>query len=236
MTKLTVLNVVAAAVVGAFAVSAADLQTVALFDSSQGQIGENLAFDAHNNLFVSIVLSNEVRKITPDGTQSTYATFNGASGSFVTGVVTDNNGDLFVGYVPVGQNPVIYVVHPDHSKAVIATFPATSLVNGMAPDVHGNIYVADSFAGVVWRVNAAGGTPEIWSDLHAPGSRAGGLGPNGIKLDSSQKNVFVTVPNQASITAFPGMEMARPELPSYMRTTCCPRWTTFVWTCRAIST
>lgn len=203
MRKFAMLKLVAAAAAGLLTATAADLQTVATFDASQGQIGENLAFDVHDNLYVSVVLSNEVVKITPDGAQSTYVTFDGAPGSFTTGLVTDNNGDLFVGYVPVGGNPVIYVVHPDHSKAVIATFPATSLVNGMTPDVHGNIYVADSFGGYIWRVNVSGGVPEIWVDLHAPGSRAGGLGPNGIKFDSSQQNLFVTVPNQSSIYRIP---------------------------------
>ena len=203
MTKLTVLNRIAAAAFGILAASAANLQTVATFDASQGQIGENLAFDVHDNLYVSLVLSNEVVKITPTGEQSTYATFDGPAGSFTTGLVTDNTGDLFVGYVPVGQNPVIFVVHPDHSKAVIATFPAGSLVNGMTPDVHGNLYVADSFGGYVWRVKSTGGTPEIWVDLHAPGSRAGGLGPNGIKFDLARQNLFVTVPNHTSIYRIP---------------------------------
>jgi sugar lactone lactonase YvrE len=199
MARSTALNLIAVAAVGIFAASAATLHTVATFDSAHGQIGENLAFDIHGNLYVSLVLSNEVVKIAPTGAQSTYATFNGPAGTYTTGlVVDDRTGDLFV-----GQNSVIYVVHPDQSKAVIATFPATSLVNGMTPDFLGNIYVADSFGGYIWRVKATGGTPEIWADLHAPGNAVSGLGPNGIKFDLLQQNLFVTVQNQSSIYRIP---------------------------------
>jgi sugar lactone lactonase YvrE len=202
--KSRVLNLVATAAFGVLAASAANLHTVTTFDALHSQIGENLAVDIHGNIYVSLVLSNEVVKITPNGAQSTYATFDGPAGSYTTGVViNDQNGDLYIGYVPVGGNPAIYVVHPDHSKALIATFPATSLVNGMTPDFFGNLYVADSFLGYVWRVKATGGTPEIWADLHAPGSHVAGLGPNGIKFDLLQQNIFVTVPNQASIYRVP---------------------------------
>lgn len=145
-----------------------------------------------------------VLNLVAAGMQSTYATFAGAAGSYTTGlVVNDYTADLFVGCVPAGQNPVIYVVHPDLSKAVIATFPMGTLVNGMTPDFFGNIYVADSFGGYIYRVKATGGTPEIWADLHAPGSLTTGLGPSGIKLDLLQQNVFVTVQNQSSIYRIP---------------------------------
>jgi sugar lactone lactonase YvrE len=204
MKKSTILNFAAAAAVGVFTASAANLQTVATFDALEGQVGENLVFDVHENLYVTLALSNEVVKIAPNGTQTPYATFNGPAGSFTTGlVIDDRTGDLFVGYVPAGQASVIYVVHPDQSKAVIATFPVGTLVNGMTPDFMGNIYVADSFGGYIWRVKSTGGTPEIWSDLHFPGSQAAGLGPNGLKFDLLQQNLFVTVPNQAAIYRIP---------------------------------
>src|ERR1035438_9807242 len=71
-----------------------------------------------------LLISNEVQKITPEGVQSPYATFNGAPGSLTAGlVIDDNTGDLFVAYDSVGQNSVIYVVHPDQSQEVFATFP-----------------------------------------------------------------------------------------------------------------
>jgi sugar lactone lactonase YvrE len=198
--KFMVLAVAAVVLLAAPAAQAGNVTTFVSFDPSKNELGENLAFDRDNNLFVSMVLTNEVRKITPEGVQSAYATFNGAPGSFVVGlVIDDRNGDLFVAYDPAGQNPVVYVVHPDQSKQVIATFPLGGLLNGMTPDDDGNLYIADSFAGVIWRVSSEGGTPVVWLDLHAPGSLQGGIGPNGIKFDKHQRNLYVTINNQGAI-------------------------------------
>jgi sugar lactone lactonase YvrE len=200
------LMVVAAAalLLAAPSARAGNVTTFVAFDPAKNELGENLVFDQDNNLFVSMVLTNEVRKITPQGVQSAYATFNGAPGSFVVGLaINDTTGDLFVAYDPAGENPVVYVVHPDQSKQVIATFPIGGLLNGMTPDDDGNLYIADSFAGVIWRVSSAGGTPVVWIDLHAPGSLQGGLGPNGIKFDKHQRNLYVTLMMLQEIVRIP---------------------------------
>ncbi|MGA2736540.1 MAG: SMP-30/gluconolactonase/LRE family protein [Bryobacteraceae bacterium] len=181
----------------------AKLTTVATFDPTQSEIPENIVIDRNNNLYVSLLLSNEVRKITPEGVQSTYATFNGAPGSLTAGlVIDDNTGDLFVAYDPAGQNSVIYVVHPDQSQTVFATFPVGAGLDGMTPDVFGNLYLADAFLGYVWRVSCSGGTPEIWLDMHAPGSLQA-PGPNGIKFDLFQQNLYVSVSYQGIIYRIP---------------------------------
>jgi sugar lactone lactonase YvrE len=201
--KLMVLTV-AAVLFAAPAAQAGNVTTFVAFDPAKSELGENLVFDQNNNLFVSMVLTNEVRKITPEGVQSAYATFNGAPGSFVVGLaINDSTGDLFVAYDPAGQNPVVYVVHPDQSKQVIATFPIGGLLNGMTPDDDGNLYIADSFAGVIWRVSSGGGTPVVWIDLHAPGSLQGGLGPNGIKFDKYKRNLYVTLQKLQEIVRVP---------------------------------
>ncbi len=182
---------------------AATLTTVATFDPSKFEAPENLVFDRANNIFVSLILSNEVRKITPAGAQSAYATFNGAFGSLTAGlVINDDTGDLYVAYDPVGQNSVIYVVHADQSKQVFATFPVGAGLNGMTPDDDGNLYLADSFIGVVWRVRATGGQPEVFIDLHAPGS-LNLPGPNGIKFDKYKRNLYVSVSSQGTIYRIP---------------------------------
>jgi sugar lactone lactonase YvrE len=195
------------------AAHAGNLTTFVTFDGSKNELGENLVFDRDNNLFVSLALTNEVRKITPEGVQSTHATFDGAFGSFVVGLaIDDSNGDLFVAYDPLGQNPVVYAVHPDHSKHVIATFPIGGLINGMTPDDDGNLYIADSFAGVIWKVSSRGGTPIVWLDLHFDGSRQN-LGPNGIKFDKHQRNMYITMTGPGTILRVPVDHDDRPGTP-----------------------
>ncbi len=182
---------------------AATLTTVATFDPSKSEFPENLVFDRQGNMYVSLLLNNEVRKITPAGAQTTYATFDGAFGSLTAGlVINDDTGDLYVAYDAAGQNSVIYVVHPDQSSQVFATFPVGAGLDGMTPDADGNLYLADAFLGYVWRVPAKGGTPEIWIDLHAPGSLSL-PGPNGIKFDEFKRNLYVSVSFQGTIYRIP---------------------------------
>jgi sugar lactone lactonase YvrE len=182
---------------------AATLTTVATFDPSKSEYPENLVFDRYGNMYVSLLLNNEVQKITPGGVQTTYATFNGGPGSLTAGlVINDDTGDLYVAYDAAGQNSVIYVVHPDQSSQVFATFPVGAGLDGMTPDGAGNLYLADAFLGYVWRVPAKGGTPEIWLDLHAPGS-VSLPGPNGIKFDLFKRNLYVSVSLQGTIYRIP---------------------------------
>jgi hypothetical protein len=71
--KLMVLTA-AVVLLAASAAQAGTVTTFVAFDPAKNELGENLVFDQNNNLFVSMVLTNEVRKITPDGIQSAYAT------------------------------------------------------------------------------------------------------------------------------------------------------------------
>ena len=192
---------------------AATLTTFATFDGSKLEIPENIVFDRSGNAYVSLILSNEVRKIAPDGAQSTYATFNGAFGSLTAGlVIDDETGDLYVAYDPVGQPSVVYRVRPDRTTLVYSTFPTGAGLNGLTPDDDGNLYVADSFLGYVWRVPAGGGAPSIWIDLHAPGSMQL-PGPNGIKLDKHGRNVYVSVPNRGTLYRIPLLDNGQPGAP-----------------------
>ena len=54
--------------------ASAQVETVALFNPSLFETPESIAIDHDNNKYVSLALTGEIRKITPDGTQSTYVT------------------------------------------------------------------------------------------------------------------------------------------------------------------
>src|SRR5215212_6581451 len=53
--------------------SAADLSTVALFNPAAFEAPESVQFDRHGNAYLSLALTGELRKIAPDGTQTTLA-------------------------------------------------------------------------------------------------------------------------------------------------------------------
>ena len=215
MTTLKMMTLAAAAValVAPPPTNAATVTTIATFNPAQFEFPENIAIDRDNNLYVSLLLANQVRKITPAGVQSTYATFSGVFGSLTAGlVINDETGDLYVAYDAAGQNSAVYVVHPDQSKQIIATFPAGAGLNGMTPDGAGNLYLADAFLGVVWRVPASGGAPVVWLDLHAPGNLMA-PGPNGIKFDMLKRNLYVSVSFQGTIYRIPVDTAGNPGTP-----------------------
>ena len=52
---------------------AGTLETLILFNPVQLETPESIAFDVAGNTYISLALIGEIRKIAPDGTQSTLA-------------------------------------------------------------------------------------------------------------------------------------------------------------------
>jgi sugar lactone lactonase YvrE len=87
-------------------------------------------------------------------------------------------------------------LNPKNTQSVYAPFiPAgPSLLNDLAFDPAGNLYVTDSFAATIYRVPAGGGAPTVWfSDARLAGDPAVPFGVNGIRIDKESNQVFVTV-------------------------------------------
>src|SRR5690606_8939333 len=139
----------------------------------------------------SLALTGEIRRIAPDGTQTTYATLPiGTPMTFCSGfyalvgpITFDAAGNL---YVSVGscipENRGIFVVRPGGAVERLATLPFESFPIGVAY-ASGRVYVADSNLGVIWTVDADGGTPEVFVEdarlLRSPGSPLPGA--NGLR-------------------------------------------------------
>lgn len=97
--------------------------------------------------------------------------------------VADNNGDFSGGRV---------------TRVDVATGAVSVVASGFANtnaferDASGNLYVSDSFAGAVYKVNPATGAKTQWvqSDLLRSHGFPG-FGANGLAFDSSQSNLYV---------------------------------------------
>jgi sugar lactone lactonase YvrE len=77
--------------------------------------------------------------------------------------------------------------HPVYASAFNP--PAPVLINDLAFDKRGNLYVTDSFEATIWRVPAGGGAPQVWftdSRLDGP------FGPNGVRVDAKGERLYVT--------------------------------------------
>src|SRR4051812_11983549 len=145
-------------------------ETVVSFDATKLETPENLVFDRAGNLYISLALTGEIRKIAPNGTQSTFAqlplgaplTPCGALVNIMGGLALDEHGNL---YVPVGScdlaNRGIWKVSASGQMRILAHLPLAALPNGIALH-HGQLYVADSALGRVWTLPVEGGTPTVW--------------------------------------------------------------------------
>lgn len=95
----------------------------------------------------------------------------------------------FVGIVRMDLNP-------GNTQSVYAPFiPAgPSLLNDLAFDGNGNLYVTDSFAATIYRVPPGGGAPFVWfTDPRLAGDPSLPFGVNGIRTDKNNKNIYVSV-------------------------------------------
>lgn len=95
----------------------------------------------------------------------------------------------FVGIIRMDLNP-------KNTQTVYSAFIPTgpSLLNDLAFDDVGNLYVTDSFAATIYRVPAGGGAPVVWfTDPRLEGDVNVPFGVNGIRMDEDYEHVYVSV-------------------------------------------
>jgi sugar lactone lactonase YvrE len=68
--------------------------------------------------------------------------------------------------------------------------PAPFLINDLAFDKNGYLYLTDSFQATIWRVPPGGGAPQVWFQNAAID---GPFGPNGVRVDKKSEKLYFTV-------------------------------------------
>lgn len=85
--------------------------------------------------------------------------------SFLLGMDVTSNGVLYAAVNALFDPTVhgLWRVHPDGSASLAAPFPPffASLLNDVAIDPRGNVYVSDSFRGAIWRLTPDGAL-DVW--------------------------------------------------------------------------
>ena len=75
--------------------------------------------------------------------------------------------------------------------------PAPILLNDLAFDQKGNLYITDSFQATIWKVKAGGGAPQVWFQSALID---GPFGPNGLRVRPQGERVYFDVTfNAASV-------------------------------------
>jgi sugar lactone lactonase YvrE len=222
MRKLFLVPLVVACTLVTASAAAAKGKTVALFDPDASETPESVQIDRQGNAYVSLALTGEIRKIAPDGTQSTLARLplhadvqpceNALGAAGIAGLALDYQGNVYVGVNSCRAARLgIWKVTPDGQRSLLAPLPGDLFPPGMAQPNgiayhRGWLYVADSSLGLVWRVHADGQSPaEVWSDdellAHPPNPQPGIPGPNGLQI--FDKEVYVSVSSRAHVVAIP---------------------------------
>jgi sugar lactone lactonase YvrE len=138
------------------------VEVVVSFDAAAGELPEGVAVDKRGNAFVSLIAPvSEIRKITPSGAQSTLVDLD-VGGNGPLGLAVDAPGNVYAGvatFDPATQG--VYRVSRGGTATRLPGSEAIAFANGLAFDKRGNLFVADSIGGAVWRI-ARGGSAEIW--------------------------------------------------------------------------
>jgi hypothetical protein len=216
-TRVTVCGLAVAAVVaGVSAPTAAAAPPIAgthilvHFDLASAQQPENVSAEPDGSVDLTFSRARQVARVNPAGVVRILATLPDPGtdvtpvlgAPFVTGIVRAHDGTLYVGYATgTADLTGIWRVTPAGSASRIVPLPADGLPNGLALDERaGQLYVADSVLGTVWRAPLCGGAPVAWAS--DPALRpAGFLGANGIKVHAGA--VWVSNTDQGTVLRIP---------------------------------
>ena len=158
------------------------VQKIISFDESKGENPEGLTIDKVGNMFVSIAPHAELWRIpagslTPEPFASVPG-FTPGQGFGLLGLATDASGNIYA--CMSSANPAANGIWRfDRRTGAARHLPGTEqmvLPNGLAFDKRGNLYVADSALGAIWKVRR-GGSAQLWlQDDLLEGTGGFGLG------------------------------------------------------------
>lgn len=210
MISLALIGLMMVTVVDTLAVADEGVVVVAAFDAASQDLPEGITIDKKGNIYVTMGFpfwwalgDGQIRKISPDGTETELAFFENAQGP--AGIVVNAPGDVFF-VQPNPFDPVtngVYQLHGDGSAERL--WGSENIVgNGIAFDNHNNLFVSDSFIGAIWLIPANGSGPAyIWSDDESlfgcpfpddVGANGVAIWKNNVYVANTGKGLLVRIP------------------------------------------
>jgi sugar lactone lactonase YvrE len=197
------------------------LTTLVSFDPAASALPESITADERGNLYNSLITGAIVRT-RPGGASTVVATIPLPTGALAAGIKVGPDGFLYVASGSLSADPpgafVWKVSAKTGSVSVFATLPAEGFPNDLAFDDRGNLYVTDTFLGIVWKLDQRG-TPSVFLDDPLldgnPDEPALGfhtLGVNGIAFDEKEKNLYVSNLDFGTVFRVPLGKRRKPEL------------------------
>jgi sugar lactone lactonase YvrE len=216
------------------AVHAASVTPVVTF--APPNFPESIAIDKEGNTYVSLWPVGEVRKIAPDGTQSTLAVLGSGPttplpGRGLAGLAVDAPGNVYAALQDIPATRGVWRISRGGTAELMTALPNAGLVNALAFDARGNLYVSDSFLGKIYRV-ARDGSVTDWSTdpllkgLNPTdcGSHPGGpIGANGVSFNK-HGDMFVLNTTIGAVVRIPVANNGSAEVANYFAGPTCGLW------------
>jgi sugar lactone lactonase YvrE len=190
----------------------------AAFDRNKAQLFAVLPDGATRPEGLAVAPNGDVYVATFDGSKK-IVVFNDTGKLLRTLTVNASSGFLLgLGFHPqtgaflvidFGAGKVLNVDKNTGSSTVFMTIPpppvgASSGLNALTFDSAGNVYVSDSFQGIIWKTGASGGLASAW--VTSPLLRTTGdppFGANGLGFNKAQSILFVANTGNDTIVQIP---------------------------------
>lgn len=106
--------------------------------------------------------------------------------------------------IDFGAGDVLKVDPVTGASSVFMTVTGSSGLNALTFDRAGNVYVSDSFQGIIWKTGPAGGAATAWaSDPLLTTTGVPPFGANGIEFNKAQNTLFVANTGNDTIVSIP---------------------------------
>ncbi len=174
---------------------------------------EGIAADAAGNVYVTTFAvskpgtQGQLFVFNPNGRLLRQITIANASNLLLGLAFQPGNGRLLV--IDFGAQNVLAVDPVSGTSTVFTTIPggATAGPNALAFDRAGNVYISDSFQGIIWRTGPNGGTPTAWvTDLLLKTAGVPPFGANGLAFNKAETALFVANTGNDTVVRIPVAE------------------------------
>jgi hypothetical protein len=180
---------------------------IAHFSLSAGQTPEDIALEPDGAVDVSFAKADQVARVMHGGHVDVLGQLPKSGNCPVIGVPVSagiaraHDGAVYVVDCTGNADTGVWRIRHGSAPVRIAQLPANSFPNDMALDEHtGDLYIADSLLGVVWKILTRGGAPLIWATGPAL-ERTSFFGANGLAVHHHA--VWVSNSDQGTIVEIP---------------------------------
>ncbi len=158
---------------------------------------EGLTIDEDGNVYVTTFAvtaasgtQGQLFKFDPRGNLVRQVSVSGSSNLLLGLAFSPNTGDLLV--LDFGKSQVLKVNPETGAATVFASVTGVAGLNALTFDSAGNVYVSDSFQGIIWKTGPSGGAAVAWvSDVLLRTTGTPPFGANGLEFNNAEDSLFV---------------------------------------------